>query len=198
MISSPFFAFSSATQNITCSFFERWNIAALRHDRRPHIRRYPYSCDCARLVCGAGMIKGDVMQRTGDDILKHVVRGTRKQIYCRNLWQFGKNINEGDCVQKSYTYHQESRQRHQYAQKFRFWETIRQRGSFKLHKYKETYTYSDSKDRVSKHEVHKSSIHDEDPSFSAKEVHIYDRTLNICTWVSKINALTWRKFIFRQ
>ena len=37
----------------------------------------------------------------------------------------------------------------------------RQGGIFELHTYKETCTGSDSKNRVSEHEEHKPSIHDE-------------------------------------
>ena len=48
-------------------------------------------------------------------------------------------------------------------------------------KYKETCTDSDSTDRVSEHEVHKPSIHDESLPFHAKEVGNYSRVLNICT-----------------
>ena len=44
---------------------------------------------------------------------------------------------------------------------------------------KETCTGSDSKSRVSNHEVHKKSKQDEGLSFPAKEVGDYSRTLNI-------------------
>ena len=69
--------------------------------------------------------------------------------------------------------------------KFRFLETGRQGGIFELYKYKETCTGSDSKDRVSEHEVHKPTIHDEGLPFHAKEVGNYSKVLNICTWSIK-------------
>ena len=63
--------------------------------------------------------------------------------------------------------------------KFRFLETVRSGGSFKLCYYKESCTDSNSKNRVSKHDVHESSVHDEDVPFLTKEAGNYSRLLNI-------------------
>ena len=53
-------------------------------------------------------------------------------------------------------------------------------GIFELYKYKEICTGSDSKDRVSEHELHEPSIHDERLSVYAKEVGKHSRALSIC------------------
>ena len=63
--------------------------------------------------------------------------------------------------------------------KFRFLEIGRPGGIFELYWYKETCTGSDSNKRVSKHEVHEPSIHDEDLPFLTKEVGNYSRILDI-------------------
>ena len=63
--------------------------------------------------------------------------------------------------------------------KIRFLETGRQGGIFELYWYKETCTGSDSKNRVSQHDVHKPLIHDEGLPFFAKEVGNNSRVLNI-------------------
>ena len=64
---------------------------------------------------------------------------------------------------------------------FRFLETGRQGGIFELDQYKETCAGIDSKDRVSEHEEHKPSIHDEGLPFFVKDVWNYSRVLNVCT-----------------
>ena len=62
---------------------------------------------------------------------------------------------------------------------FRFLETGRPGGIFQLYKNKETCTGSESKNKVSKHEVHEPSTHDEDLSFLSKEVGHCSRLLHI-------------------
>ena len=62
---------------------------------------------------------------------------------------------------------------------FRFLETGRPGGILELYQYKETCTGSDSMNRVSKHELHEPSMHDEDLPYLAKEVGSYSILLNI-------------------
>ena len=56
---------------------------------------------------------------------------------------------------------------------------VKRRNLHKLYKYKETCTGSNSKNRVSKHDVHEPSVHDEGLPFPTKEVGNYSRILNI-------------------
>ena len=62
--------------------------------------------------------------------------------------------------------------------------------------YKQTHTGSDSKNRVSKHEVHEPLVHDEDLPVPAKEVGNYSRILNIFNGsIEDKNVLIWRMFM---
>ena len=64
--------------------------------------------------------------------------------------------------------------------KFRFRETGRQGGIFELYQNKETCTGSDSKNRVSKHEVHKHQRHDEGLPFPTKSIEALKK--NVLIW----------------
>ena len=73
--------------------------------------------------------------------------------------------------------------RHENAQNSDYLETRRPGGIFELYWYKETCTGSDSKNRVSKHEVHEPSIHDEDlPFLTTQRLGITARYSTFLQW----------------
>ena len=69
--------------------------------------------------------------------------------------------------------------RQERAQNSNPWKRDNREVIFALYQYKETRTGSNSKNRVSKREVHEPSVHDEGLPFLTKQVGNYSGTLNI-------------------
>ena len=80
--------------------------------------------------------------------------------------------------------------------KFRFLETVQSGGSFALYQDKETCSGSNSKNGISKYEVHEPSVHDKDLPFSAKGSWETQKHTERSQWQHlKTNVLTWGMFM---